>query len=185
MTHIGIDYSMTSPALCVYTGTPDWDPSSCMFYFFKKKMAPWKQFIPSEYPLWSTDQERYQKLTAWVMSAVNKHDVTSATIENYALGAGGSQGRVFHIAENTGLMKYALWLNKTPFDVVSPTTVKKYATGKGNAKKIDMMRVFEDDVGVKLHEVLNCKEGVETPASDIADAYWICKWGFEMNLKKD
>jgi hypothetical protein len=53
-------------------------------------------------------------------------------LEGYAYNA---KGRVFHIAENTGILKYKMFQRGVPLDIVEPTKVKKFATEKGNASK--------------------------------------------------
>lgn len=175
MVYVGIDYSLTSPAICVHEGE-DWDVKNCHFYFFGGKPNN-KKFNSSKYPEWARDQERYQKLTKWVMNSLSNHKNPDCIwIEDYAFGA---TGRVFHIAENTGLMKYALYVQGYKFNLVSPTTAKKYATGKGNANKEKMVEFFKKDTGIDIFDMLGLKEGRMTPSSDIVDAYWICKLGWE------
>ncbi len=85
--------------------------------------------------------------------------------ENYAYAA---TGRVFNIGENTGILKYKLFQNHMMFDTVVPGTVKKFATGKGNAKKDQMRDAFVEDTGIELGKIKQW--------SDIADSYWIAKW---------
>ena len=88
-------------------------------------------------------------------------------IENYAYAA---TGRVFDIGENTGILKYTLNKSGLMFETVTPQIVKKYATGKGNAKKVDMYDAFVEDTGMELTGIKQW--------SDISDAYWIAKWFF-------
>ena len=94
-------------------------------------------------------------------------------VEGYAFAA---TGRVFDVAENTGLLKYKLWSTETPFNTVSPPTVKKFATGSGAATKDKMHDAWMKDTGINLHEELTPKrERVGNPVSDIVDSYFICK----------
>lgn len=176
----GIDYSMTSPALCIHDGA-EWDYKNCKFYFFGAKPLD-KRYISIEYPKWKTEQERFGNLTAWVLNAVNDNKVDEILLEGYAFGA---TGRVFNIAENTGLLKYGLYVQGIPFDVVSPTTVKKFASGKGNANKEMMIESFHKDTGIDIFSKLGIKEGKMTPSSDIVDAYWICKMLWERKNDKN
>ena len=61
--------------------------------------------------------------------------------------------------------------------VAAPTTVKKFATGKGNADKTMMHKSFMDDVGIDLKEEITPDKGtVDNPVSDIVDSYLICKY---------
>ncbi len=56
-----------------------------------------------------------------------------------------------------------------PCDCVNVSTVKKFATGKGNAKKYEMIAAAEE-------------AGANPQNDDEADAYWIGRWARE-NLK--
>jgi Holliday junction resolvasome RuvABC endonuclease subunit len=94
-------------------------------------------------------------------------------IEGYAYGA---QGRVFHIAENTGILKYKLYEASIPLEVVTPSHVKKLASGKGNADKTMMYESFLKETGIKLKDTISPnKKDIGNPVSDIVDAYYICK----------
>lgn len=69
------------------------------------------------------------------------------------------------------------------FDCVTPTVIKKFATGKGNADKERMQEVFEAENSIRLKAELNMTEKQWNPSSDIIDAYWICKYGFTLMQK--
>ena len=69
-------------------------------------------------------------------------------IEDYSYG---STGRVFHIAENLGLLKYKLKMEcGWDYTLLPPSVIKKFATDKGNANKELMLEAFEKDTGVNL-----------------------------------
>lgn len=182
----GIDYSMTSPAICVHDGD-EWDAANCSFYFLASKP---KQVMNDgklcgvDYPHWTIDQQRYENLANWATDILtNKHKVDDVFLEGYAFGA---TGRVFHIAENTGMLKYAIWKKCLPYHVLTPGTIKKAATGKGNADKARMYEAFVADTGIDLRQRLDIKSEKQwNPISDIADAYWICKLGFTTLQQSD
>ena len=71
-------------------------------------------------------------------------------------------------------MKYKLSKFKT--EQVPPTVIKKFATGKGNASKDDMLEAWKNEDG--SFELL---QETGNPASDIIDSYFICKYGKEQN----
>src|ERR1039458_47355 len=96
-------------------------------------------------------------------------------IEDYSFG---SKGRVFNLAENMGLLKYKFWKYDMKFDLVPPTVLKKFATGKGNAKKEDMYENFVKETGVDLQEKLFPGRKLGNPVTDIVDSYYLMKWGF-------
>lgn len=94
-------------------------------------------------------------------------------IEGYAYGA---KGKVFHIAENTGVLKYRLHQTGIPLEVIPPSAIKKQSAGKGNANKEEMYNAFTKETGVFLQMVISPgKKDIGNPVSDIVDSYFICK----------
>ena len=92
-------------------------------------------------------------------------------MEDYAYAA---TGRVFHIAENMGILKYELKSKGFNYTTIPPTVIKKFATQKGNASKDLMLESFQ-----KEKSTLNLIQDSGNPASDIIDSYFICKYGYE------
>lgn len=88
-----------------------------------------------------------------VMRVLSEFNVSNIAIEGYNMGRTSNQGSVYQIGELAGLIKVFLHENKYDFQLVPPTTLKKYITGSGAAKKEDMQEwiykkyflVFEDD----------------------------------------
>jgi hypothetical protein len=77
-----------------------------------------------------------------------------------------------------GLLKYKFWKYDMNFELVPPTVLKKFATGKGNAKKEDMYKKFVKETGVDLQEILFPGRKLGNPVTDIVDSYYLMKWGF-------
>lgn len=71
-----------------------------------------------------------------MMRADQPPTVRLVVIEGYAMGG---MGRVFDIGELGGVIKLGLFYKKLPVAIVPPSSLKKFATGKGNAKKDDML----------------------------------------------
>jgi Holliday junction resolvasome RuvABC endonuclease subunit len=83
---------------------------------------------------------------------------------------------VFHIAENTGILKYKFFQASIPVDVITPSEIKKKATGNGNASKHDMHKAFSRETGYNLLSIMTpLKKEVTNPVSDIIDSYYVCK----------
>ena len=102
-------------------------------------------------------------------------------IEGYAFATSG-KSHVRSVAENTGLLKYKMHKIRQNFFSVPPSKIKKYATGKGNANKELMYNAFcEEPLSPpNLHKYIKPKSNKLTnPTTDIVDAYWICKYGWE------
>jgi len=175
----GIDYSMTSPSICVHTGK-DWSINNCVFYYMVQKdkhLVITEQLRGSLYPAWETTEQRFHNLAVWSLDVLNEHRVSFAVIEGYSYGS--SSSRLFQIAENGGTLKQMIWKNNIPFDVTPPTVIKKLATGKGNANKEKMWDSFIEETGLNLFNILGQEEKKHwNPVSDMVDAYYLSKHCF-------
>ena len=174
----GLDYSMTSPAICLYNDVDgDFTYSNCRVYFLtqtKKYDIVLRNGFGKLFEF-RDDMDRYEKISNFFIERILEKDVHTVFIENYSMG---SKGRVFNIAENTGILKYRLWKYGIGFETVPPTVIKKFATGKGNADKEKMQTAFFAESNIDLKFELNMTEKQWNPSSDIIDAYWICKDGY-------
>lgn len=170
---VGIDYSLTCPAVCVFEGG-----NYTLFSFGKRKMVGTYnkdnfKIVIEEYPSWAEENERYQKLTDWTMSKFDNPSLV--VVEGYSYG---SKGQVFNLAENCGIMKHELWKKSIPFITPAPSAVKKVFTGKGNANKEKMYEAFSKIVGWDLKDLLgDTTAGYGNPVSDIVDAYAMVCYG--------
>ena len=186
----GIDYSLTSPAICVWKSVDDrlFDFDSCDLYYLENSPR-WKSTTatshgllnlhPEEYPEWNTEEERHDLLSDWVMNIIQV--CNEIYLEGYAFATVG-KSHVRSVAENTGLLKHKMYKVKQKFSLIPPTVIKKYATGKGNANKEVMYDTFTAELvtpsDLKLRLTPKSKK-LSNPVTDIVDAYWICKYGWE------
>ena len=188
----GIDYSLTSPAICVWKQNVDrlFDFHSCDLYYletaqrFKRPEAGILNLHPEPYPEWETEEERHDLLSDWAMSCIQGCEVY---IEGYAFATSG-KSHVRSVAENSGLLKYKMYKAKQPFTSVPPTVIKKYATGKGNANKEVMYEAFNAELLTPpdLKSILKPKsKKLTSPVTDLVDAYFIAKWGWEDLLERN
>lgn len=172
---VGIDWSMSSPAITIHKGKV-WHFSNCKFYYItdkKKCLFPSNQFIGYDkqpFDVHETSMERFDKLSCWAESIINKNALIA--IEDYSMG---SKGRVFHIAECAGILKYNLWKSGRAFHTIPPTVIKKYACGKGSADKIKMLESFVSQTGFDPLAIFDIKAGA-SPLADIVDSYFIAKY---------
>ena len=178
-TYIGVDLSLTSPAVCVFKGEV-FDIKSCRFYYLtdKKKfelhipnLVEGELFLP-----YDCDQRRYDNIARWVQNLAEVNSASRVFIEDYSFG---STGRVFNIAENCGLLKHKLWMAGIPFTTIPPTVIKKHATGKGNATKETLQDHFKQKTGLDIKALLGMTDKQWNPSSDIIDSYFICGYGYE------
>lgn len=176
MIYAGIDYSLTSPSICIYNDKMgSFSFERCMIYFLtdvKKLQNLFLGNVRGEgFGGYDTECERYDTISDWAIQYLI--GCTMVGLEDYAFAA---KGRVFHIAENTGILKYKLYQQGIPVDMISPSAVKKKATGKGNSDKEAMYQSFVSETGVMLKDIITPnKKDVGNPVSDIVDSYYICK----------
>ena len=186
----GIDYSLTSPAICVYKeedgGYFDFD--RCMLYYLSNNKRQQQLATRSglsnlkaePYPEWKTAEERHEKLASWAYRIVQGCE--EVLLEGYAYGVTSNRAPIY---ENTAILKHKMWKNKLLFTMYPPTVIKKFATGKGNANKEQMYESFVDELltPTDLKERLTPKaKKVINPISDIVDSYFIAKAGAEEML---
>ena len=171
----GIDYSISSPSICIHKNG-SFNPSNCTFSFFAldKWRHRWSSLenvncfkLPSDLE----GVKKYIYRAEWTVDNLIWWNgrVETVFLEDYAYAA---TGRVFHIAENAGILKYKLSKFKT--HTIPPTVIKKFATGKGNASKHDMLDAWKNEPGT-----FDLVQETGNPASDIIDSYFICKYGYE------
>lgn len=169
----GIDYSLSSPSLCIGNGSFE----ECKFFILGHKSKDLDHIasfgnittgiIPDDYSIFS---ERYENIAIFFLKHLLDHNIKTVNLEGYAMGA---KGKVFNIAEHTGLLKYLLWKHDIDVNIIEPTKVKKFATGKGKANKILMNEAFEEQTGIKIVRAEH-KIGA-SPYSDIIDSWFISR----------
>ena len=172
-TIIGIDYSLTSPAVCVNDG-------KLKFYYLTTKKK-WigkqsKDIIGYEHKEWTDPIQRFTYISDFVFDILFTTNNPKIFIEGYSFGSKG-QG-LFQIAENCGILKYRLLEKGYGYNTVVPSVVKKGATGKGNADKDMMYEAFYKETNIDLKKLFDTDK-VGNPISDIADSYFIQKVGYE------
>ena len=170
----GIDYSLRSPAICVLNGDK-WCWDNLTFHFLTDQPTRVRTFFDKIHgerlSTWSDESERYCSIADWAKDVVLGCDEVS--LEGYSYG---SKGKVFNIAENTGVLKYKLWKEGLSPSVYAPQQIKKFATTKGNATKDDMYSSFVKDTSKHLmYSMMPKAKKVGNPVSDVVDSYFICK----------
>jgi crossover junction endodeoxyribonuclease RuvC len=163
----GIDYSITSPAVTLFNtddGEFSFDLCKCIYVNVKPsiQMENVRGFV---YPRWEQSIERYHSLAELVAVESDCY-----FIEDYSFA---SNGLTFSIGENGGVLKHYIYQKYGKnVNVLAPSTIKKFATGKGNAKKEDMFEAFEKDS--KVFSEYDKLKG-KSPLADIVDSYFITK----------
>ena len=173
MRNVGIDYSLSSPAICINTNG----------FFELHYLTSVKKYIGNietnnpnfkiighahtkEY---SCNEERFNNIAEWSLSLLEPTDIVN--IEGYAFAAAGL---VFNIAENCGILKHKLWKAGIKYHITPPSAAKKFATSRGTANKDAMVNAFIGDTGLDVFRIYNTTKAI-SPINDIADAYFLCK----------
>lgn len=168
----GIDYSYTSPAICIYdTESPLTFKNLLLFNTndIKKTHGVYGNIIIAPIQEYANQETRFRNLSIWAINILSHYKVDKVILEGYSLGSKG--GLVFQIAENTSLLKQALDLHNIPFVTPSPSTVKKAFSGKGNADKGLMIETFKSkfDIDLYTHLKMTPKKN-NKPIDDLVDA---------------
>lgn len=153
---VGIDYSLTSPAVAVLGSD-----GSILFT---------KAFYHQ--PVHSSHTHRTIWLAKEITSTILNFDFphsrpSTVFIENYGFSA---NGKITMIAEGCGLLKAYLVSNGYDITPVSISSWKKVLTNNGRADKTLITQVVNAKFGLQL----TGKKGDQ----DIADAIGVAYWGF-------
>lgn len=179
MIYGGIDYSISCPSLCIYDDSLGaLSHNTCKYYFQQHNVSDREverrrdlkldNIHPSVQYKWKDDHHRFFGLADWFLSILIQHRVEVVAMEDYALGA---QGKVFNIAECTGVLKQFMMLTGIKFYTFPPCYVKKTFTGKGNALKEDMGHEYKNKYGVDVSSLFEKDEDWGSPISDIVDSH--------------
>lgn len=182
---IAIDFSMNSAGVVI--GNTDKPEELKMLCFRQRKRdeSLSKNIKIVDYPIDpKNNEERYFEIANSIMGFIDKNNINNREvyIEDYSFGSTGS---VFNIAEATATLKHILWMSGFNITKISPKSIKKYATGSGNATKTDMYNTFIDKTGFDFNKVLigpkkdieKGDEKIPSPVSDLIDAYFLLQYG--------
>ena len=145
----GIDYSLTSPAVCIYTEESDggyFDFDRCVLHYLSNTKGQQQlaagcgleNIKATPYPEWTTTEERHENLSDWKMK-IPFTIFPPTVIKKHATGKGNADKQLMY--------------NAFCDELLTPTDLKERLTPK--AKKII------------------------SPISDIVDSYFIAKCGID------
>ena len=177
---IGVDYSLTSPAICVCVGSYKFE--NCKIYYLTNVKKYEGNFYNGQingrlHLPYTTETQRHDQISDWATDIINGY-TNNIFIEGYSYG---SKGLVFNLAENMGALKHKLYKLNKIFESIVPGQVKKNATGKGNADKLKMYEQFVKDTGVDLIKEFD-QSKLNNPVTDIVDSYYVGKAGYDTRI---
>jgi Holliday junction resolvasome RuvABC endonuclease subunit len=170
MIYAGIDFSYGGPAMAIYNDDKPFVFDNINFYALtktQKYQGDFGNMLIHALPEFESNEERFFKINKWAEFILLEEKVEKVQLEGYAMGG---VGKIFQIAENTALLKQTLWKHGIVFETPAPTQVKKAFTGKGNAKKEQMIEKFIEITGKDL-SILLASSRYMKPIDDICDAY--------------
>ena len=185
MIKIGIDFSLTSPAICVYKnneylfisffndGGKNWKKSKSKSYKYHNELSDIIEIIPYTRKIDDSNYRNEQKTKmADALMIVNLiidklktiiDDDVIIGLEGFSYGSISSSTLDLAMYNSFLRMKLIEFFGSDVLNIISPTEGKKMLFGKGNAKKEDMIQAFidnrlEDDVLMKNTLWKYCKE---------------------------
>lgn len=179
MRFLACDWSMSAPSFALYD-TEDGEftfENSSHYYLTTVKKHVHKLENLHVYgdlvPDYETNEERWDLLSdsvMWVIDNKAQSHIDYFAIEGYAFGSSASS--VHQIAENAAVLKHKIYCQGIPIEVINPSTVKKWYSGKGNAKKDELYKVFVEKTGIKLRDYFDLPENQWEPLAGVVDS-WI------------
>lgn len=119
--YLGLDLSLTS------TGYAFGDESGVISF---NKSGPER--------LWLVKRE--------IESLINRYEVKAVMLEGYSFAS--RSGQAFSIGELGGVIRLLLWQIGIPYVTIPPTCRAKFATGKGNASKNEVISSISARTGI-------------------------------------
>lgn len=93
-----------------------------------------------------TDAPRLREIRDSLLRVIQENDVSYAAIEGYAFSARNSQAH--KIGELGGVVRLMLFENGIPYVEIPPTSRAKFATGRGNAAKSEVISAVSARTGL-------------------------------------
>ena len=185
MAIVGIDLSLTSPAVAIYE-----DDVWSLFAFAqrnKEHMFTWsnKPFQLHLFPKIpeGTVVERYIYIIDDIMEIIPKH-CTCVAMEAYAFPSREQAGHNFKLHELGGYLKIQLKKKGHIVHGVAVATWKKHIVGHGHATKKQICEFvtnnYDLDLLKILHLEINKKDKVPNPVEDLCDAICIAEYAKQM-----
>jgi len=114
--------------------------------------------------------QRILSIAERIFYYITRYRPDKVIIEGLSFGSKNSRSLCTLAKLNFQIEVYC-FLDKIPYLIVPPTTLKKFITGKGNAKKeIMLMKILK-------------RYGLEFENDNLADAYGLCRYGESLTLE--
>ena len=188
MRLLAADWSMSAPSFAIYD-SDDGDFNFCnSSHYYLTTVRKHVKTLPnlSVYGAlvkdYETNEERWDNLSNTVIEAVSDMKIDFFAIEGYAFGS--HAGSVHQIAENAAVLKHKIYNLGIPIEVINPSTVKKWYSGKGNAKKDELYKCFVEKTGIHLRDYFDLPETQWEPLAGVVDSWILLSILYEMKTMK-
>lgn len=184
----GIDYSKNSPgivSLFLHDYTLDVVNIDYIGFTTVKKNEKLAKLVHYKKDTWSDDIAKAQGMADCIAGYLADNTFNNCwpqyvAFEGYAYAA---KGKVFDIAEATMVTKLRMYDNGCKIRIYDPNTIKKFASGHGNADKVRMGESFNKFDGMKPE--IDLLADAKSPKEDIVDAFFAAKLlQLELKLRK-
>lgn len=116
--------------------------------------------------------DRSIEISNEIIKIINDFNLTNIYIEQLAYGGFGNSTRDLAGLQFVIITNIKKLLN-IKCELIPPTSLKKFATGKGNSKKDEMYNALPDYAKDHFKNIKKTKG-----LGDITDAYWLSRFGF-------
>ena len=117
--------------------------------------------------------DRAGQIADFFASKCIEHDISSVNIEGLAFGIRGDATRDLAGLLFTIVTTLRRKTTNIPVAVITPTSLKKFATGSGKSDKVTMITAVPD---VVMNVFLKAKYKKTTGLYDVVDAYWLASY---------
>lgn len=182
---VGIDYSINSPAMSIYAGDLDKDKFELdnlnFFAFVKSKNIKANEFISINDFEWDNYIQRWKSIAYEFLCQIQDEYIKKnvlrenvyVVIEGYSFGSNRNKlnrSLIFNIAENTAILKYVFYDKFIKYKIYQPTSIKKFITGNGLAKKELVYEKICERLNIDLSEYLKIQLNKKIPIYDFSDS---------------
>lgn len=167
MTFAGLDLSLNSTGVCIYTG------KTHLYYIILPHMTRGQRRTMDsskgrltyiEYDKTDSDDENIHEIKTKIKELLTKHNVTNAYIEAPAFQAKGRA--TITLSGLNYSVRQMMMENQITFQAIQPTTLKSWFTGNGMADKKLMIFCWERVEKFKPKAV---------KLDDMADSFALCE----------
>jgi len=177
MIFAGIDYSLNGSAVSIFDDSFPISFKNTKIWFFSKIKKYNQQYdnITGLHIEYDSIMDRNIKTSNIILDILLTNKVQYVGLEGYSFAS--KVGRMFDIAEGCGSLKEKMFLSNIPVEIIPPTTIKKFYTGKGNSNKVKMIESFHSKHNIHLDHILGVSGKIDSsPVADIVDSYAILEY---------